>query len=373
MKKKIIFFINDLDFFISHRLRIAQKIDKTKFCVYVCCPRTNKSINILKKNNIKFLKLNLERTKVRFIDEIKTIINITKILYLVKPDIIHLITLKPIVYGGILSVFFKKIKVVYSIAGLGHIFFNEKMYFRRILFVLLLKIAVKFNNSILIFQNRESIKNFKKLKILGKKNRFILTRGSGVDLKIFKPKKKRNKNFTILLASRMVWEKGIKEFFEAYKVLIKKYPELKFVLAGREDPDSPSAISLKYLKNFNSKKNRNFKWIGFKKNIKNLINSSDIVVLPSYHEGAPKVLLEAAACGCPIVATNINGCREIVKNNYNGFLIPLKNSRLLANKIERLYLDKRLYKKMSINSINKANKYFSVEKVIKNHISIYDS
>ena len=170
----------------------------------------------------------------------------------------------------------------------------------------------------------------------------------------------------------MVWEKGINEFVQAYKILIKKRLNIKFILAGRVDPDSPSAINISYLRNLNNKNNKNFKWIGFQKNIKKIINSSDVVVLPSYHEGAPKVLLEAAACGKPIVASNINGCREIVKNNYNGFLIPVKNSNQLAKKIEILYLNKKLHKKMSKNNIIKSKKFFSVEKVVEKHIKVYE-
>ena len=129
-----------------------------------------------------------------------------------------------------------KIKVVFSIAGLGHIFLIKNV-FKKNLFILLIRFAVKFNKSILIFQNNESITHFKKLKILRKKTNYILTKG-GVDLKIFKPKKTKNKNFTVLLASRMVWEKGINEFVQAYKILIKKRLNIKFILAGRVDPDS---------------------------------------------------------------------------------------------------------------------------------------
>lgn len=372
MKKKIIFFINDLDFFISHRLRIAQKLDKKKFEIYVACPKNHKSQKILKKNNISFLNLDLQRTKMNFYSEFITLTKTYKILFKIKPDIIHLITLKPIIYGGLLALLFKKIMVVFSIAGLGHIFFNRRMYLRRNIFIQLIKIAIKFNKSILIFQNKESITHFKKLNILEKNTKYILTKGSGVDLKIFKPKRNtRTKIFKVLLASRMVWEKGVKEFVGAHKILNQKKLNIKFILAGRVDSDSPSAIDINYLKNLNIKKN-SIQWIGFQSNIKKIINTCNVVVLPSYHEGAPKVLLEASACGKPIIASNINGCREIVKNNYNGFLIPIKNSILLAKKIETLYLNKKLYKKMSKNNIIESRKFFSVEEVVKKHIKIYD-
>lgn len=372
MKKKIIFFINDLDFFISHRLRIAQKLDKKKFEIYVACPKNYRSQKILKKNKIKFLNLDLQRTKMDFSSEYVTLKKTFKILFNIKPDIIHLITLKPIIYGGLLAILFKKIKVVFSIAGLGHIFFNKKMYLRKNLFIQLIKMAVRFNQSILIFQNRESITHFKKLKILKKNTKYILTKGSGVDLKIFSPKAIKTKEFKVLLASRMVWEKGIREFVDAHKILKQKKLNIKFILAGRVDVDSPSAINVDYLKNLNHKNEPSIRWIGFQKNIKKIIDTCNLVVLPSYHEGAPKVLLEAAACGKPIIASNINGCREIVKNNYNGFLIPIKNSNLLAKKIETLYFNKKLYKKMSSNNITISKKFFSIDEVVKKHVKIYE-
>ena len=136
--------------------------------------------------------------------------------------------------------------------------------------------------------------------------------------------------------------------------------------------DSPSAINVDYLKNLNHKNEPSIRWIGFQKNIKKIIDTCNLVVLPSYHEGAPKVLLEAAACGKPIIASNINGCREIVKNNYNGFLIPIKNSNLLAKKIETLYFNKKLYKKMSSNNITISKKFFSIDEVVKKHVKIYE-
>ena len=372
MKKKIIFFINDLDFFISHRLKIAQALDKNKFDIFVACPKNYRSNKILKKNKIKFLNVDLERTEINIFKEFKTLIAILRILKKIKPDIIHLITLKPIVYGGLLSIFFKNFKVIFSIAGLGHIFFNKKMYIRKFLFIQSIKIAVKLNHSILIFQNRESVKHFKRLNIMNNKTNYILTKGSGVDLNFFKPEIKKNNLFNVLLASRMVWEKGVKEFIEAYKIINKKKLNINFILAGGVDKDSPSAINIEYLKKLNSHKYKNFKWIGFQKNIKKTINSCNLIVLPSYHEGAPKVLLEAAACGKPIIASNINGCREIVTNNYNGFLIPIKNSNLLANKIEILFSNKKLCEKMGRNSLIKAKKSFNVEKVIQQHIKIYE-
>lgn len=371
--KKIIYFINDLDFFLSHRLKIAQKLDKKKFDIYIACPKNSKSQNILKRNKITFLRLNLQRTKINIFSEFFTLISTFKILLKVKPDIIHLITLKPIVYGGLCAIFFKNIKVIFSIAGLGHIFFNKKRFLSKNLFLLLIRIAVRLNKSILIFQNKDSIGHFKKLRILQKKTKYILTKGSGVDLKIFFPKSIKTNRFTVLLASRMVWEKGIKEFIEAHKLLKLEKLNIKFILAGKIDRDSPSAININFLKKLNQNNDASIRWVGFQKNIKKVIHTCDLVVLPSYHEGAPKILLEASACGKPIIATNINGCKEIVKNNYNGFLIPIKNSNLLAKKIKILYFNRKLYKQMSNNNITLSKKLFSVHQVIKKHIKIYEA
>ena len=174
---------------------------------------------------------------------------------------------------------------------------------------------------IVFLQNKHNLNYLKKNKIL-KNNKIYFTKGSGVNLNNYKPSKKRFKKITITLPSRMSSEKGIYEFVEASRRFYKHNRNVKFILLGKFDPEGPSAIPLKKLKEYNDKKKYpNLEWMGYKKEISGIINKSTIIVLPSHHEGVPKVLMEAAACGKPIVATNISGCKEVVTQNKNGILI----------------------------------------------------
>ena len=170
----------------------------------------------------------------------------------------------------------------------------------------------------------------------------------------------------------MIKEKGVYEFVNASQEIYKYNNKIKFLLVGKHDPESPSHISLKILKSFNDKKKYpNLQWIGYKKNIIKYIKLSSIIVLPSYHEGVPKVLLEAAACGKPIIASNIGGCREVVINGLNGILVKKKNSIQLSNAIKRLIKNKNLLNKMSVNSRKKAIIEFDISKVIEKHLFVY--
>ena len=203
--------------------------------------------------------------------------------------------------------------------------------------------------------------------------KIIFTKGSGINLKKYSiSKTKKNNKIIITLASRMIREKGVFEFVNAAQEIYKYNNKIKFLLIGKHDPESPSHISLKTLKSFNDKKKYpNLQWIGFKKNIIKYIKFSSIIVLPSYHEGVPKILLEAAACGKPIIASNIGGCREVVINGLNGILVKKKNSIQLSNAIKKLIRNKKLLNQMSLNSRKKAIIEFDISKVIDKHLVEY--
>ena len=198
-------------------------------------------------------------------------------------------------------------------------------------------------------------------------------KGAGVDLNRFSyqiPIEKEKIN--IVLPARLLWDKGVKEFYEASQLLKKKYAsKIIFKLIGIADTDNKAGVSPKILKGWID--DNYFIWINYQKNMVPVYHNSDIVVLPSYREGMPKTLLEACAVGRPIVTTNAIGCKECVDEGLNGFKVPVKSIKELAKAIEVLILDKELRLNMGKASRNKAVNEFNQINVISKHLDIYNS
>lgn len=371
MKKKILFVINDIDFFISHRLPLAIAARKKNFEVFICAPTELKKIKFLKKFGIKIIPIKLSRSNKNIFQDVILFISLYKIIKKLKPDILQLVTIKPLLYGGIISRILGIKLTIFSFSGLGHIYYSTSILIKKIA-LLILRFSISNNKKCVVFlQNRHNFNYLKKNKIL-KNNKICFTKGSGINLSSYKPSKKKFKKVTITLPSRMSSEKGVYEFVEASKKFYKYDKNINFILLGKFDPEGPSCIPLKLLKEYNNKTNYpNLRWIGYKKNIIDVINKSTIIVLPTYHEGVPKVLMEAAACGKPIIATNISGCREVVKQNKNGILIPPKNSFAIEKAIKNILQNKKKLKKMKKFSRYKALKEFDIKYVVKKHLNCY--
>jgi glycosyltransferase involved in cell wall biosynthesis len=190
-----------------------------------------------------------------------------------------------------------------------------------------------------------------------------------VNLNDFKYSKTPKKFLIVLMASRLIKDKGVVEFIKAAEYLKKKKFKGIFYLVGDVDLNNPSAVSKNLISLSHKKKIlRHFK---YKKNISEFIKKSTIVVLPSYREGFPKILMEAAACGRPIITTNVPGCKDAIVNNKTGILIPSKNYKALANAINKLSQDRNKIEKFSFEARNYAVDNFNIKDVISKHFSIY--
>ena len=368
--KSILYIINDLDFFISHRLPLALAAKKNNFDVYICSAPNKKSEILRRKYGINFIPIPISRSKKKIISELILFISIFKIILSLKPNILQLSTIKPFLYGGIISRVLRPDFTVFSIGGLGHAFHSKSFFLKKII-LFFLKVVVKKANSKVFLQNKSDYNYLKKFNIITKKY-VTFTKGSGVDLEKFKPVKKSNKKITITMISRMSKEKGVLEFVEASKKFNKIQKNIRFLLVGRFDSEGPSCVPLKVLQRFNNKKiYPNLDWVGHKEDVSKIMHQSSIIVLPSYHEGVPKVLLEAAACGKPIIATNIAGCRVVVENNKNGILVKTKSSSSIVNAIKSILSKPKKTLNMGKFSRNKAVKEFDVRDVVKKYLATY--
>lgn len=365
MKKRIIFIVNDIDYFISHRISLAKKLN-IKYEVILVCPAIEKNaIEIIERNKIKFENIFLKKNSLFFLNELITFFHLILLFLKYKKSIFHLITIKPVFYGSIIAWILGINKVVYSFSGLGY-YLHRDTIIKKIFFKIL-RLTVQKNQKF-IFHNKKDFNFLKKENVI-KENETFVTIGSGVDLKKFFPLKKTKYKFRVGFLSRIIVDKGIYEYLDALSI-VKKNFDIDAIVAGKLDYDNPSSVSKEIF--YQKMKNCDITYLGHKNNVNKVINECDVIILPSYHEGTPKILLEAAACGKSIICTNIPGCKTVVKDNYNGLLIPVKNHLKLSKAIIKIFKNKKLRQKFEKNNFKLAKEQFSIQKVIKIHFKVYE-
>ncbi len=289
------------------------------------------------------------------------------------PQLVHHFTIKPILYGTQAA---KKAKVSYivnSVTGLGHMFVSEswKARFLRPLIGKWYRYSLTGENIQSMFQNQDDI-NLLSQMIPGLQKKTTLTKGSGVNLNRFQPTNHMTKKkdfLTVLFAGRLLREKGIVEFVEAAKKL--QHLPLKFIVCGSPDFGNPSSITSQLLEKWTSEKIVHFK--GHVEKMEEELRDVDIVVLPSYREGTPRILLEASAMGIPMITCDVPGCRDVVTHKREGLLVPPQESDALAEAIELLVNDNGLRITMGENARKRAEQEFDEERVIEQTFDIYQN
>ncbi len=281
----------------------------------------------------------------------------------VRPDIILHYTIKPNVYGT-LAASVLKIPTINNVCGLGTVFLKNNIV--SVFAMFLYKVAFKFPRKV-FFQNPDDLALFLNRDLVPSKSADLLP-GSGIDLAHFQPMEfKRNETFTFLLISRLITDKGILEYIEAIKSLRKKGINARFQLLGAKDPEHKRGIQLPVIDNWI--RTNTVEYLGTTDDVRQFIEKADCIVLPSYREGTPRTLLEAASSSKPIVATDVPGCHHVVIDNYNGLLCKLKNSEDLALKMEQmLSLDDQTIKKFGENGRKKIEFEFDENLVISKYL-----
>jgi glycosyltransferase involved in cell wall biosynthesis len=336
----------------GHKVTALVPVDKDYF-------KTKKKLT---KLGVNCKSLILSRTGLNFFKDFLSYKFIYNVFKNYSPDIVLAYNVKPVIYSGLAIKNFTNISFYPTITGLGYGFINgrglKKFIINRIL-TCIYRIALKYSKKI-FFQNSDDMRLFNQLNLVPNKNRSYVVNGSGVDLKKFSYVKLPTKPIFLML-SRILVDKGVKEYVEAACIVKKKYPNAKFLLAGMID-SNPSALTLDELNLLN---NRNFvKYLGEIHNVKKIIASCKYYVLPSYREGLPRSVLEALAMGRPIITTNVPGCRETVLHKINGLLVNVRSSKSLANAMIKIIKKKnKEIKYMSKASLDLAKNKFDVEKI----------
>lgn len=367
MPVKILFIVNVDWFFISHRLPIAIAAIKSGYEVHLACAITDQ-LDYLESLGIKVHPISLSRSGTGLLKEIKVVRDFWKIVKYVKPDVCHTITVKCVIYGGLVTRLLNVRTRVASISGLGYIFIENSLRVKVLKFIIkkFYRIALGDDTQV-IFQNDNDLKLFTSNKIINS-SKAILIRGSGVDLNVFKYKPEPTTQKTVMFLARLLKDKGLIEFFNAAEI-VKNKINARFILVGDVDLDNPNSIredELTRVINTGIVEH----W-GHSKNVEKIIPQSHIMVLPSYREGLPKSLLEAAACGRAVITTDVPGCRDAIVKDQTGLLVEVKNVDDLASAIIKLLEDDDLRFMFGKFGRKLAEQYFNINNVISLHLKIY--
>jgi len=369
-RKKLLFVVTEDWYFISHRLPIAREALRLGFEVLVATRVERFRAKIIHEG-FKLIPLQLQRKSTNPLREISAIIDLIRIYHREQPDIVHHVSIKPVLYGAFAARLSGVPNVVNALTGMGFVFISSTLKARLLKFFVrpAFRLLLKPSNSILLLQNPDDCLMFTELELVSK-DQIRLIRGSGVDTKKYHPLVEPHGLPVVILASRMLWDKGVGEFVEAAKLLQKRGVAARFILVGDSDCHNPAAISKEQLAAWHAQ--GTVEWWGHRDDMPEVLAQSHIACLPSYREGLPKSLLEAASCGLPIVTTNTNGCREVVRHGVNGFLVPIESTVELADALQLLIEDPELRRTMGAQSRKIAVNEFEVEKIVDETISIYE-
>lgn len=346
----------------NFRMSLIKTLIANNIEVYAIAPRDDYSEQLM-SNGCRFIPLIIDNTGSNPVKDFRLTFRLASIYRKVRPDLILHYTIKPNVYGTLAASLFN-IPVINNVSGLGTVFLEKSRVSQ--VAMMLYHFAFRFPKKI-FFQNEWDRQLFISRKLVKQEQTEVLP-GSGVDLKKFAYQPfKRNGEFTFLLISRLLYDKGIREYVEAIKDLKSKKINARFQLLGALDPAHRRGISAKILKKW--QQDHQIEYLGVTDDVRPFINKADCVVLPSYREGTPKTLLEAASLGKPLIATDVPGCNNVVENNYNGFLCMAKEPADLAKKMHAmLMLDDENLKAMGQNSRKKVEKEYDERLVIEKYL-----
>jgi glycosyltransferase involved in cell wall biosynthesis len=367
----ILYLVAEDAYFWMHRLPLARAVrDAGGNVIVATAPGTLRQR--IEAEGFSYYPLRLRRKERRPWQEILSILDIALLYRRVTPDLVHHVTIKPILYGSIAAKLLGVPAIVNAITGLGYIFTSnhegkKKGLLRRGIETAY-KVSLHGNHVKTIFENPDDLALFVKERILQPRQAVVI-RSSGVDTEWFHPTPEPSGEVVILLAARMLWDKGIGETVEAGRILKQRQIPHQIVLAGNPDPGNPSCIPESQLRQWHEE--GIITWIGQRDDMPAVLAQSHIVCLPSYREGVPVSLLEAASCSRPCVTTDAPGCREIVLDGWNGFQVPLKNPVALADALQKLILDPELRLIMGQRGRELVLEHFRKEIVVEQTFALY--
>lgn len=356
-------------YFVSHRLPLARAARAAGFRVSVAC-RVDRHGQAIEKEGFRLIPTSFSRRSLNPLRELALVREIARIYRAEKPDIVHHVSLKPVLYGSIAARLAGVPSVVNAFTGLGYAFIarDAKGLAVRALVTRLLRFALAGLRAKTILQNDDDAATLLRAGLV-KPEDLVLIRGSGVDLEAFKPTVPPPGVPLVVLPARLLWDKGVGEFVEAARRLKAAGVRARFALVGDTDLENHSAVPPETLKAWKAEGAVEV-WER-REDMPAVLASCHLVCLPSYREGMPKALLEAAASARACVTADVPGCRDAVRDGITGLLVPARDAVALAKALRRLLEDPELRARMGEHARRWAEEKFSQEKVAADTLALY--
>ncbi len=366
---RILIVVNVDWFFLSHRLPIARAARDQGAEVTVAAADTGCAQEI-RKEGFQYLPLPMSRTGTNPMAELGALRFLAGAYRRIKPDLIHHVTIKPVIYGSLAARITGFRNVVNAVSGLGYALSEDrKASLLRPVTRTLYRLALGSRSGIVVFQNPDDRDDFLRMGLV-ERGRTVLIRGSGVDCARFTPAPEPAGGPVVMFAGRMLLHKGVGVFVEAARLLREAHPGARFVLVGAVDEHNPAGIPADQIRAWTEQ--GIVEWWGDRSDMPEVLAQAHIVVLPSIHrEGLPKVLLEAAASARALVASDVPGCREIVLPNVNGLLAPPGDAVALARALRELVESPELRRRFGLAGRALVEREFSLEIIVRQTLDLY--
>lgn len=358
-------------FFLSHRLPVAVGALNDGYEVHIATSLTQGREN-LERYGFKVHALEIDRSGAGLVGLVRLFLSLVRLFWDVKPDVLHLVTIKPVLVGGAAARISPVGGVVFAISGLGHVFLTEGLLgrMRRIAVGSWYRFVLGVQNMRIILQNKDDLNEISSVAHV-RSNQVVMIPGSGVDLTEYRYTSLPEGIPVVLMAARLLGTKGVREFVAAAEILRSEGAKARFCLVGDLDPANPASISKQELDEW--EKQRSVELLGSRSDIPALMAQAHFVVLPSYREGFPRVLIEAAACGRAIVTTDVPGCRDAIEDDITGVLVPAKDPVALAGAIRQLLENRAVCEAMGKAGRQRAVQIFDVNAVVDAHLNAYNA
>jgi glycosyltransferase involved in cell wall biosynthesis len=371
---KFVFYANTDWYLYNFRLSTALQLKEEGHEVVMLSP-PGEFGDRFAGHGMRWVRLSMDRASLNPVREAGVLRDLTRVLREERPDLLHNFTVKCAIYGAIAARAAGVPAVVNAVAGMGYVFASDRMLARtlRPMVKLLMRGTLGGKQSRLILQNPDDADAFVRARLVPEHHIRVI-RSSGVNLERFLPvvPVAEPRPLRVLLAARLLWEKGIGEYIEAARMLRAQGRNIEVVIAGSPDPGNPRSVSREQVESWVAE--GLVDWRGHVEDMPVLMRSMDVIALPSYYrEGVPKSLIEAAACGLAVITTNLPGCREVVsEHGVDGLHVEPRCARSLAERIAQLDDDRPLVRRLGDSARRKAMEHFDEQMVIRRTIEVYD-
>lgn len=370
--RRLMFVVNNPAFFMSHRVPVALAAQRAGYDVHVAT-MDGPAVAEIQALGMTHHAIPMTRSGKHPLQELGTLLALVRLFRRVRPDVVHLVTIKPVLYGGIAARLARVRGMVAAISGLGFVFLSNSLKMRLVRSVVarLYRIALGHPNSRVIFQNANDRDLLKSLGAV-RDEQVVMIRGAGVDLDAYRAlPEPPTPPVVVTMVARLLRDKGVQEFVQAAGILRQRGLPVTMQLVGGVDAGNPASATPSEVDAW--QRDGAVQALGERSDVAALYAASHIAVLPSYREGLPKSLIEAASCARAVVTTDVPGCRDAIEPGETGLLVPVRDAQALADAIARLAEDPALRQAMGAAGRALAEREFNIERVASIHVALYDA